>query len=157
MSGPTAQYGIDTCSLTALRRVYPNDVFPGVWAKVSMLAHVDILTAIELVLTELEVEDDEIWQWARTNASMFCPLDEPIQLKASKILSTHPNLIDLKRRKSAADPFIVAHAIVHSCVVVTEEKPSGGPHRSKIPDVCKAYGIGCIPLIEMLRREGLRL
>lgn len=122
-----------------------------------MLAVSGMITAIDLVLTELSDQDDEVWQWASDHSSMFCPLDEPIQLMAKKVLSTHPNLIDLKRRKSAADPFIVGHAIVNSRIVVTEEKPSGGPQKSKIPDVCKAYSIECIPLLEMLRRVGLKL
>ena len=66
-------------------------------------------------------------------------------------------MLDLKKSKSGADPFLIAVAMLHKCSIVTEEKPSGGPHKSKIPDVCKAYSIECIPLLEMLRRECLRL
>ena len=52
---------------------------------------------------------------------------------------------------------LCAHAILRKCVVVTEEKPSGGPDKSKIPDVCRAYSVECIRVLDMFRREGLRL
>lgn len=89
--------------------------------------------------------------------NIFYELTEAIQREASRILTTHDNLIDRRRRKSEADPFIVGCAIVYGCAMVTEEKKSGEPDRSKIPDVCKAYGIECFPVLEMMRREGLRL
>jgi hypothetical protein len=73
------------------------------------------------------------------------------------ILAAHPNLVDLRRRKSEADPFVIGCVIVHDCGVVTEEKKSGGPDRPKIPNVCDARGIEWFGVLEMLRREALRL
>jgi len=151
------KYAIDTCSLTELRRTYPKDVFPGVWDKVGELAETGTLISIENVYEELKVQDDEVLEWADEHSEIFKPLDEQIQIETREILEEHPNLIDLKRRKSGADPFLIATAMVFSCSVVTEEKPSGGPNRSKIPDVCRANGIGCIRLLEMLRAEQLCL
>ena len=52
---------------------------------------------------------------------------------------------------------MIAGAAVYSCAVVTEEKPSGGPPKVKIPDVCKLLGVRCITMLDMLREEGLRL
>ena len=157
MVPPAPKYTIDTCSLTAMRRVYPEDVFPSAWRKLSGLAESGVLVSLELVLNELEAQDDVVFQWAENYRAVFHPLDEAVQREARRVLSTHQNLLDLKRRKSGADPFVVAHAIVNRCAVVTEEKPSGGPHKSKIPDVCKAYHVECITILEMFRKEGLRL
>lgn len=151
------KYIIDTCSFTAMRRVYPEDVFPGAWRKLTELAESRIAISIDEVLEELKAEDDEVLRWANLHAGIFLPLDAPIQTEGKKILASHPNLIDLKKRKSGADPFLIASAIVHAAAVVTEEKPSGGPGKVKIPDVCKAYGIECLNVLAMLRREGLRL
>lgn len=157
MATQTPRYAIDTCSLTTLRRVYPKDVFPGVWAKISELADNGVLISVEDVYEELKVFDDDVLEWAKEHSNVFVPLDEEIQLTATDILETHTNLLDIKKRKSSADPFLVALAINHSCVVVTEERPSGGPDKSKIPDVCRDYGVSCITLLDMLRSEGLRL
>jgi hypothetical protein len=157
MTTLTPRYTIDTCSLTALRRVYPEDVFPGVWTKVSELADNGDLISVEDVYEELSVFDDVVLDWAKEHSYIFAPLDAEIQLKAAEILENHSNLLDLKKRKSSADPFLVALAIVRSCIVVTEEMPSGGPDKSKIPDVCRNYGVPCVTLLDMLRAEGLRL
>jgi hypothetical protein len=140
-----------------MRRIYPRDVFSGAWLKLDELADKNVLVSSELVYAELAVQDDEVTAWAGTHSSMFIPLDEDVQIKAKAILKVHKNLIDLRRRKSGADPFVIALAIVINCAVVTEEKPSGGPPKIKIPDVCKINSIECITLLDMLRREGLRL
>lgn len=121
------------------------------------LADSGVLLSTEDVFEELKVQDDEVLRWARSHGEIFLALDEETQTEARNILATHANLIDLKTRRSGADPFVIASAITNGCAVVTEERPSGGPHRSKIPDVCRVYGIDCIPVLEMLRREGLKL
>ena len=152
-----AKYVVDTSSFTSLQRTYPRDVFPGAWTLVDRLSRSGVLVSVEDVLEELKGQDDEVFKWAKKNKSIFLPLDEPIQTEARKILAERPNLVDLKRRKSGADPFVIAAAAVYSCAVVTEEKPSGGPPKVKIPDVCKLLGVRCIPVLDMLREEGLRL
>lgn len=151
------KYVIDTCSLTAMHRVYPRDVFPGAWDKLNDFAESGILASTEQVLEELRVQDDEAFRWASQHAGVFLPLDERIQIEARRILADHRKLVDLKKKRSAADPFVIATAMVYSCVVVTEETPSGGPEKEKIPDVCRAHGLECIQILEMFRREGLRL
>lgn len=151
------RYTVDTCSFTAMRRVYPEDVFPGAWRKLSDLADAGVMIAIDEVFEELKAQDDEVLEWANQHAGIFVPLDADIQTEASKILSAHTKLVDLRKRKSGADPFVIASAVVKRCTVVTEEKPSGGPGKIKIPDVCKAMKIECITVLTMLRREGMRL
>jgi len=150
------KYVIDTCSLIELRRTYPKDVFPGVWDKVGELAESEILISVEDVYEELKVQDDEVLEWANEHVE-FKPLDEQIQIKASEILENYPNLLNLKKRKSSADPFLIATAMVFSCSVITEETPSGGGPYLKIPDICRSNGIDCIRLLDMLRTENLRL
>lgn len=151
------KYCVDTCSLTEMRRRYSRDVFPGAWAKLDALASAKIIVSVEDVLEELEQEDDEILEWALRHSDIFLDLDEAIQQHARDILVRHPTLVDLKKKKSSADPFVIAAAKAYGYTVVTEEKPSGGPPKKKIPDVCKIEGVECITLLEMLRREGLRL
>lgn len=140
-----------------LRRAYDYEVFPAVWDKVGDMADSGLLLSIEDVYEELKAQDDLVFDWAKKHSKMFLPLDKDIQSKASQILSTHPGLVDLKKRKSGADPFVIATGLVHSCAIVTEEVRSMNPARPKIPDVCKAYRLECIRLLEMLRNEHLKL
>lgn len=148
-------YVIDTCSLTELRRTYPRKGFPHVWALVDKLASEGRLISVEEVAIELEAYDDEVSEWAADHEAVFLPLSEKIQIAARLVLARFPTLVDVKKRKSSADPFVIATAIVNGAVVVTEEKPSGGPPKVKIPDVCKAMNIECLPLLQMLLAEGL--
>lgn len=153
----TYKYAVDTCSFTQLGRSYPPDVFPGVWEKVEQLISDQAVCSSEEVYHEIVAEDDALADWAKRRQEIFLPTDEDVQHNVKDILQTHSNLLELKKNKSGADPFLIAVAMIHKCAVVTEEKPSGGPERSKIPDVCRAYQIECIKVLEMLKREGLRL
>lgn len=147
---------IDTCSLTKMRHTYPKDVFPAAWELLTNLAKIGVLVSVEDVLEELSLFDDEILQWANEQAQIFLPLSENIQVRAVEILSSHAGILDLRKNKSSADPFVIATAIEHSCIVVTEEKASNSPIRHKIPNVCADYSVECMPILEMFRREGLR-
>ena len=59
-----------------------------------------------------------------------------------------------ERNRSIADPFVIAVAKVRKMAVVTGEKRKGNPARPKIPDVCAAYGIKCLSLLELMKSEG---
>ncbi len=158
MTPPQPKYLVDTCSLLELRRVYPLDVFPSVWDTLGELADKGIMMSVEEVFEELKVhEEDVVTAWAKKHLTMFLPLDEPTQVKAKEILEDHANLLNLRKRKSTADPFLIAASITHSCTLVTEEKPGGGPQRPRIPDVCASYGVRCVKLLDLLRAEGFRL
>jgi len=139
-------YVVDACSLTALRRVYPRKNFPAVWRLMDDLARQGRLVSVEDVLLELDAQDDEVAEWARRHRGIFLPLIGDVQTKAREILRSHPTLVDLRKIKSSADPFLIA----------TEEKPSGGPDRVKIPDVCNAYTVPCMRLLDLLQAEGLK-
>lgn len=152
-------YVIDTCSLTTLLRVYPRDVFSKAWIHVELLISTKKLVSSMEVLIELEAHEDRLLDWAQEQEliNFFIELDNDVQKNAKKILASHSNLLDLRKRKSSADAFIIALAMNLGFTVVTEELPSGGPQKSKIPDVCDAYNIRCINLLQMLRETGLSL
>lgn len=159
MTENSPKYIVDTCSFTTLRRVYPREMFSPVWTLLSDLAREGAMASVDQVLEELKAQDDVVTQWAESHVSIFLALDAPIQEKAGEILARFPDdvFLDLRKRKSGADPFVVAAAMVNHAAVVTEEKKSGGPNKVKIPDVCASFGVDCFPLLELLRREGLCL
>ena len=151
-----ARYSIDTSALIdGWTGYYPPDVFPGMWEKLEELADQGILIASEEVLHELERKEDELHKWAKQRPHMFVPFDEPVQKAVREILCTHRNLLKQGKTRSGADPFVIAVARTRQCTVVTGERPSGNPqNKPHIPDVCRAYSIRYLSLLDLLREQG---
>lgn len=150
------RYSIDTSAiLDGWRRYYPPDVFPPLWTKLEALILDGTILSTEEVLFELEKKDDEVYRWALRQKQKFVPVDGPTQSTVSSILGSHPKLIDTRRGRSAADPFVIAVAQIHSCTVVTGERATNNGNRPNIPDVCTALGIRTINLLSLMREIGL--
>lgn len=151
------RYSIDTSAiLDGWRRYYPPDVLPDVWNGLDDLIRDGHLAATEEVLLELEKRDDEVYRWARKRKKMFVPIDEPVQTAVSAILLTHEKLVDTRKNRSAADPFVIALAQVKGCAVVTGERATHTSERPNIPDVCADLGIRSIGLLDLFREERWR-
>lgn len=150
-------YWFDTCSFTELRRTYPSDIFEPVWRFIGALLDSGQIKSVEDVYLEIQNQDDELSKWIEQWESAFLPLSDEIQLKAREILARFRTLLNLKKGKSSADPFLIGAASLNSGTVVTEEDKSGGPPRVKIPDVCTELRLPCVKLLDVLKREGLEL
>ena len=136
------------------RRYYPPDIFPTVWQRLEDLVIAGELIGTDEVLTELQRKDDDVYSWARDHSSMFIPVDQQAQVQVATILTTYPRLVDTRRNRSQADPFVIATALIHSCAVVTGERPTGNIEKPNIPDVCNALGIRCLDLLGVFREQG---
>lgn len=64
-----------------------------------------------------------------------------------------PKLIDTRKGRSGADPFVIALARVQEAVVVTGENDDGTADRPKIPTVCRHFGIRAIKPLEFIREN----
>lgn len=149
------RYSIDTSSIIeGWHRLYPPDVFPSVWPRLEAMAGNGDLAATEEVLTELGRQADDVHDWARHVPGLFVDIDEHVQSAVRRILTDHPRLVDTRRGRSGADPFVIALAQVNGCTVVAEEGATGRIERPNIPDVCLALGIPCMNLLQMIRAEG---
>lgn len=151
------KFSIDTSSLIqAWSRAYPPDSFPTFWERMSGLVEQKVLITPDVVLTELEKKDDGLHQWAKEHKeNLFYPMDIEIQKIAKEMLSKFPRLIDSKRGRSGADPFVIALAKMTDRAVVTNEL-MGKPQKPSIVDVCNEYNIECMNLLDMIRRLGLK-
>lgn len=148
-------YCFDTSAfLNAWRKHYPPDTFLSFWENLSELIASGNLIATEVVLFELEKKDDEVLKWVKEHNSMFIPLDESVQIRASEILNEFPRLTKKKSDRTEADAFVIALADVTNSTVVTYEQLGGSTSNPKIPYVCRNYGIRCISLIDVIRNEG---
>ena len=149
------KYSIDTSAiLDGWRRYYPPDIFPPIWTKLDELIGQGMLIASEEVLFELERKDDEVYDWARQRQHIFRPINEEIQTAVSDILRQHKKLIDQRKDRSAADPFVIALAQLESCSVLTGEKPTNSLSRPNIPDVCAALGVRWLGMLQLFREQG---
>ena len=150
-------YSIDTSALIeGYIRDFPPDVFPPVWKKLDELIDDGFLRATEEVLYELEKKDDKVYEWACHHGHMFVPIDGRIQEAVKFILRDYTRLIDTRKNRSGADPFVIALALVEGLSVVTAENLSGSLERPKIPDVCRALSIRCLNMLELFREQGWR-
>ena len=148
------KYSIDTSAiLDGWNRYYPPDVVPGLWENIEEMIRDGSLIASEEVLRELSKKDDGAYAWAKSQNGLFVPTDVEVQLEARTILKTHQRLIDTRRNRSGADPFVIAVAKVHGCRLITGEKPNNHPQRPHIPDVCNDVGITWMDVLEFCREQ----
>ncbi len=101
------------------------------------------IVAVQDVLLELERQDDDVFAWAKRHVT-FMPLEYEIQASATEILTKCPQLVNTRRSRSVADPFVIALERVQGLTVVTAERASGSPQKPRIPDVCAGVGVKCV-------------
>lgn len=143
------RYCIDTSSLLYLKRHYPMAIFPSVWSRITDLADSEALYSSREVFEELKrsISQDgcEALSWAKRHPATFHDLCADSMLATQRVLAAAPDLLNSEKPKSnQADPFVIAHAMIHGAHVVTEERPSSRGQRPKIPDVCRSLGVPSI-------------
>lgn len=148
-------YCFDTSALLdAWTRNYPPDVFPQLWRAIEDGISTEQMFAADEVRVELAKKDDALFGWAKKQKSIFVDLDDAQQSAVSEILARFPKLIDTRRGRSGADPFVIALAMVRGATVVTGENDDGSADRPKIPTVCAAMGVRWLKPLEFIRENG---
>ncbi len=153
------KYCIDTNALIdAWRGAYPKDVLPDLWNKFEEMIDDGSLIATEEVFNELNKQDDELVLWAKSRSKLFIPIDEDIQNTVRDILYKYPKMINVKKSKSMADPWVVALAIINKAKVISSEKYQQSKTKAldqtstvKIPDVCRVFNITCFDVVGFCR------
>jgi len=85
----------------------------------------DILISRE-VIAEIRLGGDELKNWVRENASAIVETDEEIQAEFTRLVNQYPGWVDPNSPKNLVDPYVIAVAIIHEGVVVTQEKQRKG-------------------------------
>ncbi|MHB8132022.1 MAG: DUF4411 family protein [Mobilitalea sp.] len=150
------KYVFDSNIFINLQRRHPNDIFGSLWVKLEELIGGGIIISSTEVFDEITVGDDDLVDWAKKKKNAFLPSNEQVQKTVRDILTRYEKLILGGKKTNGADPFVVALAIVYSCIVVTEEIKSGKDNPPKIPNVCEAYGVRYINFVTFLREIGYR-
>ena len=148
-----SDYCVDTSSLIAAwEERYPPDHFPKFWQLLEEAITSGQLIVCEAVLDETKKRSEELHRWLRRFDGHIVPFEEAIQAAAKKVLAAFPRLVGEHKMAFAADPFVIATAMVRRLTVVTEEG-LGSPRKPRVPDVCRANGVECINLIRVIRAE----
>ncbi len=151
-------YSIDTSALMhGWVRTYPISVpmFEPVWEKLDELIESGRLRASIEVLNEIKKKDDDLAKWCQERLSMFVDIeDDVIQHRVIEVLAKYPRLIDTRKGRDGADPFVIAYALTGTPfhTVVTEEQ-GGTLIKPKIPMVCEAEEIRCINLMRLISEQ----
>lgn len=148
-------YSFDTSAFINGRRdLLPPEVFRTVWADIEAAIGTGEVRAVDVVRDELSRRDDEIHRWATEQSGLFLPLDPDVQRATREILARHQRLMGRGGGRNAADPFVIALAMVHGGVAVTQETMSGNLAKPRIPDVCEALGVPWTNLVGFLAHQG---
>ena len=131
------------------------DVFPAYWEHLDQMMADGQVKIVSEAHSELKICGDDLFEWVSNHNSAIVALDPKIQQAARDILQQFPGMINVRKQKSMADPFVVGHAHVISGTVVTEEIGSGNLRHPKIPEVCRAMEITCINPLQFIREQGL--
>ena len=148
-----ALYCLDSSSIIAAwDERYPPDNFPAFWAQLDKALTGGMAVVPEAVIDELDKKSKDAAAWLKDRKAAIIGYDADIQLEAKAILAAHPKLIMQKKVAFAADPFVIATAVVHGLTVVSEEG-RGSPAKPHIPDVCQARDVECMRLINVIRAQ----
>ena len=144
-------YCFDTSGFCdAYLRRYPPETFPGVWEQLSELARGSRIVSPKEVYYEIAKQSDWLKEWAKGHKNIFLDVDMPQQQELRKIMKQFPTLVDVRKGRSGADPWVVSLARVLGYALVTDERERRDINgRPKIPDVCKALGIKYCNITEM--------
>lgn len=147
-------YCIDTSSLiTGFKRLYPAQVFVGLWRQIDALVEEGRLRAPEEVYRELEDQDDELTKWIKRHRTMFIAPDYYQTAVISQIAVAFPSLSKSKVSANTADPWVIALAESKGYIVVSEER-GGSVQNPKIPQMCQHYRLTHISFLSIVLNEG---
>jgi hypothetical protein len=150
-------YCLDTSALVnPWRRMWPPDLAPLYWEGVAALAVEGRIILTEEVREELLHKDDELASWAKENIHTWQPLTDEVQECVREIMRGWGKLVDHRKHRGSADPFVIATAKVAGAIVVTDEAP-GSENNVRIPYVCAQLDVRCLGLLEFVRASKIRL
>lgn len=147
---------MDTSALLhAWNERYPRDHFPSLWSRVDALVEDGRVISPEEVLHEVSKKGDGLFEWCEERKHLFIPLDDKVMGKTTEILARFERLVDTKRFRQQADPFVIALSVVRGASVVTAEAHRKSESKApKIPDVCDHYNVPCLSFLDLIKAEG---
>lgn len=150
-------YCLDTnVFIEAWNKYYSMNLCPDYWDLLDNLAQKEIVFCTEEVKREIEKVDDDLKAWIAARAHFIRELTTDVQLNVRKILKRYPQLIQYKKDRSMADPWVIAHAMAAKAVVVTKElNKTPQSQKVSIPDVCDGFSVPWMNDFDFLKELGV--
>jgi len=155
------KYCLDTNVLIqAWNWYYAPDICSSYWNCLESLIEKGDIFIPEEVFREIEKEDDQLLVWVKQHKEIFVhEINQDVEECIKKVYEnpSHHRLVDTLKSRSLADPWVIAHAMAESAVVVTKENIElRSRNRIRIPNVCDDLKIEWINDFEFIRRMGIK-
>jgi hypothetical protein len=168
--GKRPRYWLDSSLfITAEKTMFAFDINASFWGWMSDALDKGTVGAPKKVYEEVVEnvrKEDELVRWVKARRKCGLCIEPDANVLAALKKVTAYVFEDGGRYKPAfaihfvkgADPWIIAYAMAHKGVVVSQET-DGQPtaNRVRIPDVCEHFGVECIKVWDMLRKLEVRL
>lgn len=147
------KYIIDASSIISQKDndFHPRNTYKTLWDKIDKF----IVDGLIVTCSEIadEIKDDELKIWMSEKRLVVLGIDYDIQQNVKMILADNPKMIKFSSKSgcSSGDPFLIATAMKYGLTVVTEENRE---NPNKIPKICEKYGICCVNITGLAKKEG---
>jgi len=140
---------------------YGFDFCPGFWHWLEVANQNGSVQSVMAVYDELMVGDDDLSEWAKVHRSLFrstTATELPSIAAVNRWATDSPDYEAAAKSEfaSAADSFLIGHALAGGHTVVTHEVISDGRRRIKIPNAAIANGVPYTNPFRMLRSARAR-
>lgn len=147
--------------IQAWQKYYSPKYCPSYWEVLNELGEEDIIFIPSMVYDEIVRTDDELSEWLKSSKIKSKPITADVTEILKSIYAADPNhkhLVDSKKGRSLADPWVIAHAIKEGSIVVTKEEKVTALNSTKIkiPNVCDNLGVTWINDYKMVENLGLK-
>ena len=135
-------YCLDTNVLIeAWNNYYAPGLCPDYWTILNELGARKLIFTPQEVFDEIAKEDDELHNWLKTSQITIQQPNAEVCVNLKNIYdkdTSHVRLVDNTKKRSLADPWVIAHAMTFNATVVTKEAFAvDTKKRIKIPNVCE--------------------
>lgn len=147
--------------IQAWQKYYSPSLCPDYWGRLNDLGEQVMIFIPEAVKDEILKTEDELSQWLKSSKIQVRDITEPVTYYLRQIYNANPvhkNLVDNVKGCSLADPWVIAHAMTDSAVVVTKEEKITAQNTTKIkiPNVCENMGVRWMNDFEFIAEVGMR-
>ena len=156
-----SRYLLDTnIFVEAHRRHYPFDVFPILWERIIDISSRNLICSIDKVEREINTNQDELTQWCSLKLTPDFFKNSSVSIDTYMVIANwtynHEQYTQEAKDEflatDLADSWLVAYAKEKDLVIVTHEISQPQIKRKiKIPEVCEAFEVRYVNLIQMFR------
>ena len=161
MSTEHVKYCLDANVLIeSWQKYYSPKLCPDYWVLLDELGKKNMIFIPDMVFQEITRTEDELTDWLKNSGIPVYKIDEPVTLCLKKVYENpvHRQRVDNVKKRSLADPWVIAHALnENACVVTKEERvTAANTNKIKIPNVCENLGIRSINDFQFLLEVNVR-